>query len=210
MCGPTREREASAPSLRKRGLRRKQTLVRTEPTCAHERVPGPLDTENAFHDALLIRVKKKSGGHRVMCSRGESQMKNVLVHDGRLSGIMDWVHAGCSTLIAGALRSVCGRHNMPFCCFTTVLGFRTNPRTCSVSKTVSSRTSCSRPNHQAKRAPDFYAQRVSSSAPISRPAVCPDTCPRAQVQQVQQGPCSLCRKRTSHARSVNARQKLPR
>ncbi|KAF5024145.1 hypothetical protein F66182_3779 [Fusarium sp. NRRL 66182] len=58
---------------------------------------GPFADEGAFNKALQIGALpgvSHSTGHEIVFTHGDLNMRNVLVHDGRLSGIVDWENSG--------------------------------------------------------------------------------------------------------------------
>lgn len=59
---------------------------------------GPFADEDAFINALQMQGAlpglTHSGGHQIVFTHGDLNLRNVLVHNGRLSGVVDWENAG--------------------------------------------------------------------------------------------------------------------
>ncbi|KAG5933671.1 hypothetical protein E4U53_000917 [Claviceps sorghi] len=58
---------------------------------------GPFVDESAFHDLLRIGALpdvSQHNGHRIVFTHGDLNPRNILIHNGRFSGIVDWAFAG--------------------------------------------------------------------------------------------------------------------
>ncbi|KAI0394956.1 kinase-like domain-containing protein [Xylariaceae sp. FL0594] len=58
---------------------------------------GPFADEDEFNNTLQIGALpgvSHTGGHSIVLTHGDLNMRNVLIHNGRLSGIGDWENAG--------------------------------------------------------------------------------------------------------------------
>ncbi len=62
-----------------------------------DREVGPFANEQAFNEFLRLGVEPElvhGGGHEIVFTHGDLNMRNILVKDGRISGIVDWENAG--------------------------------------------------------------------------------------------------------------------
>ena len=68
------------------------------PSVEYTDFKGPFATEDEFNTSLqmpgAIPGLTHSSGHRIVFTHGDLNMRNVLMHNGRLSGIVDWENAG--------------------------------------------------------------------------------------------------------------------
>ncbi|POR32239.1 Uncharacterized protein TPAR_07550 [Tolypocladium paradoxum] len=58
---------------------------------------GPFVSEEEFNETLKVGALPNTShrsGHKIVFTHGDLNMRNVLVRDGRLSGIVDWENAG--------------------------------------------------------------------------------------------------------------------
>ncbi len=58
---------------------------------------GPFVNEEEFNETLQVGALpgvSHRGGHKIVFTHGDLNMRNVLMHDGRLSGIVDWENSG--------------------------------------------------------------------------------------------------------------------
>ncbi|OAA35158.1 Protein kinase-like domain protein [Metarhizium rileyi] len=58
---------------------------------------GPFVTEEQFNDGLRVGALPQvshDSGHQMVFTHGDLNMRNVLMHNGRLSGIVDWENSG--------------------------------------------------------------------------------------------------------------------
>ncbi|KZZ98369.1 Protein kinase-like domain protein [Moelleriella libera RCEF 2490] len=59
---------------------------------------GPFVNEEDFNDTLVsgaLPYVSHSSGHQIVFTHGDLNMRNVLMRNGKLSGIVDWENSGC-------------------------------------------------------------------------------------------------------------------